>query len=195
MGSNYKNIFKKFVMPLLIVIGIWFWQQTPVHASPATVVTAYENYNCSDFGSRERAQSEFYKYSFDKYGLDGDGDGQVCEWNPSTGNWDLIAAGSGLLVGRYVGKRKRFGAYEVVPFPKGLFFDWQKRSDDRRVASFEGTNVLILILGVPVSYLLMTVLRDRVYSIGTPPSGLIATAFTVGFGLTYWIASARDNWI
>lgn len=36
---------------------------------------------------------------------------------------------------------------------------------------------------------------DHVFSIGTPPVGLIATAFVLGFGLTYWAASTRDNWI
>ena len=195
MSSSRKTFFRCIPMFLLLVIGEWSWQQSPVQAASASPVVSYVNYNCSDFGSRERAQSEFNQYTFDKYGLDRDGDGQVCEWNPSMGKWGFIAAGLGLLVGRYAGKRKKFGPESVVPFPKGLLFDWVNKGDGNRAAEFEELNLMIVGIGWWVPYYVMTILRDRVYSIGTPPAGLIATAFVLGFGLTYWAASTRDNWI
>jgi len=195
MSGSCKTVLKNTLVFLLLILGISSWQQSPVQAASASQVVSYVNYNCSDFGSRERAQSEFNQYTFDKYGLDRDGDGQVCEWNPSMGKWGFIAAGLGLLVGRYAGKRKKFGPDSVVPFPKGLLFDWVNKGDGNRAAEFDEFNLMMVGMGWWVPYYLMTILRDRVFSIGTPPVGLITTAFVLGFGLTYWAASTRDNWI
>jgi hypothetical protein len=46
-----------------------------------------------------------------------------------------------------------------------------------------------------VPYFGMTILRDRVFPIDMAPPLLVATAFALGFGLTYWAASTRDDWI
>ena len=69
------------------------------------------------------------------------------------------------------------------------------KGDGKRVAEFEELNLMIVGIGWWIPYFGMTQLRDRVYSIGMPPVGLVATAFVLGFGLTYWAASTRDNWI
>lgn len=195
MSSSYKIFLRCISMFLLLVIGTWSWQQTPAYAGSVSNVISYQDLDCSDFGTRERAQKEIGFNPQDKYGLDSDNDGVACEWNPSTTPWGWIASGLGLLVGRYAGKRKRFGSDAVVPLPKGLICDWATKLNGNRTAVFEDTNLLIVLLGGWVLYYLMTILRDRVYSIGTPPAGLTATAFVLGFGLTYWAASTRDNWI
>jgi hypothetical protein len=190
-----RNHLKVFVSLLLFMFVTLLLQQTTAHAGSTSRSVSYVSYNCEDFGTKERAQSEFNRFSFDKYGLDGDGDGQVCEWNPSTGNWGWITAGSGLILGRYFGKKKRFGADEVVPLPKGLFFDLVDKGDGKRTVQFEGITVGLPVVLWWVPYFVMTILRDRVYPISTPPAGLIATCLVLGFGLTYWAASTRDNWI
>ena len=195
MSGSCKIVLKNTLVFLLLILGTWSLQLSPVRAANTSQVLLYVNFNCADFGSRERAQSEFNKFSFDKYGLDADGDGQVCEMNSSTGKWGWIASGLGLLVGRFAGKRKRFGSESVVSFPKGLLFDWVTRGDGQRVVKFEELNLLILGLGWWIPYFGMTILRDRVYPISTPPVGLIVTSLVLGFGLTYWAASSKDDWI
>lgn len=195
MSSSYKTFLRCIPMFLLLVMGTWSWQQTPAHAGSVSNVISYQDLDCSDFGTQERAQKEIGFIPRDKYGLDSDNDGVACEWIPSTGPWGWIASGLGLLVGRYVGKKKRFGAESVVPFPKGLLFDWVSKGDGKRVAELGFVNVTIVGFGWWIPYFGMTQLRDRVFSIGMPPVGLLATAFVLGFGLTYWAASTRDNWI
>jgi len=195
MLSQFKNLYKSVAVLMLLVIGGWSWQQAPVYALTELEVMSYVDYECSDFGTRERAQSEFIKSDTDVYGLDRDGDGKACETNPSTGNWGWITAGSGLILGRYFGKKKRFGADDVVPLPKGLFFDLVDKGDGKRTVQFEGVTVGLPIVLWGVPYFVMTILRDQVYPISTPPAGLIATCLVLGFGLTYWAASTRDNWI
>jgi hypothetical protein len=178
----------------MLVLGIWSWHQPSIQAASLSNAISYQDLDCSDFGTRERAQKEIGINQSDKYGLDTDNDGVACEWNPSTGEWGWIASGLGLLVGRYVGKKKRFGPDAVVPLPKGLLFDWVFNGDDKRSAEFEITNVAIVLFGWWIPYFGMTQLRDRVYSIGMTPVGLIATSFVLGLGLTYW-AAAKKDWI
>ena len=194
MFSHYKDICKRLPVFVLIVFGAWSSHQAPIHALTASKVVSYVDYDCSDFGTKERAQSEFIKSAKDRYGLDADGDGQVCEWNPSGRNWAFFLSGVGLILGRYVGKKKRFGEDGVVPFPKGVLFDWVKDGDGKRTAEFQESNLLVLIFWW-VPYFAMTILRDRVYPIDTGPPLLIATCFALGFGLTYWMASTKDRWI
>jgi hypothetical protein len=194
MAKIQKCSYKKILSLTLLTITSWLWQQNPVHAASTSRAPAYVNYNCADFGTRERAQSEFNKFSYDRYGLDSDGDGQVCEWNPSAGKWAWGASVSGLLFGRYAGKRKRYGADGVLPLPKGLFVDWKPDGNGGREAEFEeGTIILAFMCWIP--YLAMTILRDRVYSISTPPMALALTALALGFGFTYWAASTKETWI
>lgn len=181
-------------MLTLLVIGGWSWQQAPVYALTESEVVSYVDYDCSDFGTRERAQSEFIKSDTDVYGLDRDGDGKACETNSSAWNWGWIASGVGLLVGRYAGKRKRFGAEEVVQFPKGVFFGWATNSEGKRTQQLD-VNSFSPLLTWWVPYFVMTILRDRVYPIAATPPLLIGTCFALGFGLTYWIASTKENWI
>jgi hypothetical protein len=195
MFRSYRNLRKRLLAFIFMSLGVWAWQLAPTNASSESKVASYMNYNCEDFGTRERAQSEFNKFTYDKYGLDGDGDGQVCEWNPSGRNLAGVLSGVGLLLGRYFGKRKRFGEDGVVPLPGGLFQDWTTYSDGTRKAEFEQGALGIPLLLWWVPYFVMTILRDRVYSIDTGPPLLIVTCFVLGFGLTYWVASTKDNWI
>jgi hypothetical protein len=194
MFEMFKNRFKSCFVLVLLMLGTLLWQQAPAQASSTSRAVSYVNYNCEDFGTRERAQSEFNKHRTDRFGLDRDGDGQVCEWNPSAGKWGWFAAAMGLLIGRFAGKRNRFGAEGVVPFPKGMFFDWATDREGKRTAEFEeGTLIMAFFWWVP--YFGMTILRDRVFPIDTAPPLLVATAFALGFGITYWVASSKDNWI
>ena len=190
-----KAVLKAALVFLLLILGTSSWQQSPVQAASASQVVSYVDYDCEDFGTRERAQSEFNKFTFDKYRLDGDGDGQVCEWNPSPAKLASVLSGLGLLLGRYVGKKKRFGVDGVVPFPKGLFCYWVKDIEGKRTAKFSETSVVLPAILWWVPYLVMTILRDRVYPMDAEPLLLIGTCFALGFGLTYWVASTKDDWI
>ena len=118
MLSSYKTFFRCISMFLLLVMGTWFWQQTPAHAGSVSNVISYQDLDCSDFGTRERAQKEIGFIPRDKYGLDSDNDGVACEWNPSTGPWGWIASGLGLLVGRYAGKKRDLGLKRWFLSPK-----------------------------------------------------------------------------
>ena len=195
ISSSCRNLRKRLPVLMLLLLGAWTLQLVPVDASSAFKVVSYVDYDCEDFGTRERAQSEFNKFTFDKYRLDGDGDGQVCEWNPSPAKLASFLSGLGLLLGRYVGKKKRFGADGVVPFPKGLFCYWVKDIEGKRTAKFSETSVVLPAILWWVPYLVMTILRDRVYPMDAEPLLLIGTCFALGCGLTYWVASTKDDWI
>jgi len=181
------QLLRRVLVATLICLSVGFMMPS--------VALAYGDLDCSDFGTRERAVYEFRQFPYDYHGLDRDGNGEPCEWNPSPGKWAGIASGLGLLVGRYFGKKKRFGAEGVVSFPKGLLLDWGKENDGVKTAEFQESNLFLVIFGWGVPYFVMTILRDRVYAIGVPPAGLVATTFVLGCGLTYWAASTRDNWI
>ena len=193
MLSSRRSLYKN-ILVLLLVLGTWSWQQAPARAISISNMISYQDLDCSDFGTQERAQRELTIFHVDEYGLDGDNDGVACEWNPSTGPGNWIASGLGLIVGRYAGRRKRFGSESVVPLPKGLFFDWETNYEGKRTATSNGVWGLA-VLGWGIPYFGMTVLRDRVYPIGMPPAGLIATSFVLGIGLASLLASTRDNWI
>ena len=156
--------------------------------------------DCSDFGTRERAQTEMDKYSYDRFGLDRDGDGQACEWNPSTKGWSIALGGLGLIVGRYFGKRKRNGPESVVPGIKGLFFEWERQLESDvargkpRGQSLDDLSVFFAFLGW-APWLPIVFLRDSVLPISTPPAALLAMVVALGGGVTYWIASTKEDWI
>ena len=80
-----KNRFKVALIVVgILAVGIWllvfavgyFWGE-----DDEAVVCDYDFYDCEDFWSREEAQSVFDDCGedVDVHGLDGDGDGVVCE--------------------------------------------------------------------------------------------------------------------
>jgi hypothetical protein len=86
-------------------------------ASPAA---AANDLNCTDFGTRERAQREFLKNATDIHRLDADNDGKACEWNSSSGWWVWPIAGVALVGGRIMARR-RVGDHRMVPGAQGVF--------------------------------------------------------------------------
>ena len=63
---------------LLLVFGLGYFQGDG-EVEEVAVVCDYDFYDCEDFGSREEAQDLFDSCEGDVHGLDGDGDGVVCE--------------------------------------------------------------------------------------------------------------------
>lgn len=97
-------------------------------SNPAPVHAVSRDVNCPDFGSRERAQFEMDKHSVDVYGLDGDNDGQACEWNSSTGWWSWPMASLALLGGRLIARKKK-ADHRVVPGVEGLWNNYVFHED------------------------------------------------------------------
>lgn len=170
-----------------------------VHASPSQI-SYVADLDCADFGTRERAQSELDRSGYDRFGLDGDGDGQACEWNPSTKGWSIALGGLGLIAGRYLGKRKRNGSESVVPGLKGLFFEWEPELESDvahrrpRGKDLDGTSVIFAFLGW-APWFPVVLLRDHALPISTPPVVLLAMVVALAGGVTYWIAATKDDWI
>lgn len=202
---------KKIVpVSILLVIGAWSLQHKSTFAASTERSISVIDYDCTDFGTRERAQAEFDKYKYDKvefdgdgnrilfdrYGLDGDGDGKVCELNPSMGKWGFTTSPLGLLLGRSLGRRRRLGAANTVPLPKGLIFSLEEIDlEGRKLPKFDLVNFQIVAAIWWLPYAIMTVLRDDHYSISTSPTVLLATTFLIGFIPTFLAASSTDNWI
>ncbi len=170
----------------LLFLVVCFVPLSPVLAE------SYGDLDCTDFGTRERARFEFEKHSFDRYGLDRDGNGDPCEWNPSPGMWPLAAGGAGLLIGRNLGFRKRKGSDFVVPGAKGLFMKWDHRSNGTKVPEFDETALTMAFFGW-VPWLGVVVLRDRMLPMSTTPATLLFLAAIIGAVITYLVASMTEN--
>lgn len=129
--------------------------------SPATVFAASGDLNCSDFGTRERAQVEMDSSSGDIHGLDGDNDGRACEWNGSTGWWSWPLGGAALVSGRIIARRKK-ADHRVVPGIEGLWHNYVFHEDGGADTVVDTTGFMLLAGGV-VALPIVSALRDYVF--------------------------------
>jgi hypothetical protein len=147
-------------------------------AAPAS---AANDLNCSDFGTRERAQREYLKNATDIHRLDADNDGKACEWNRSTGWWVWPIAGAALVAGRATGRR-RVGDHRMVPGAQGVVFNYEFSEDGSANKVIDRMFPLLLVAGItalPVTH----VLRDYVFPrSATPIAFYIAIGVLCGVG-------------
>ena len=141
----------------------------------ATPAAAANELNCTDFGTRERAQREYVKNATDIHRLDADNDGKACEWNDSTGWWVWPIAGASLVVGRTMGRR-RVGDHRMVPGAQGVVFNYEFSEDGSADKVIDRVFPLLLLAGLaalPVTH----VLRDYVF-----PRSATPIAFYIAIG-------------
>lgn len=154
---------------LLVSVFLCVVHSAPVHA-------AANDLNCTDFGTRERAQREYLKNATDIHRLDADNDGKACEWNGSTGWWVWPIAGLALVAGRTMGRR-RIGDHRMVLGTRGFVFNYEFSEDGRADKVLDRITPVLLFTGVaalPVT----AVLRDYVF-----PRSATPIAFYVAIGV------------
>ena len=125
---------------LLVCMFLCVVQSAPVQA-------AANDLNCTDFGTRERAQREYSKNASDIHQLDADDDGKACEWNGSTGWWVWPIASAALVVGRAMGRR-RIGDHRMVPGAQGVMFNYEFSEDGSADKVIDRTFPLLLVAGI-----------------------------------------------
>ena len=166
------------LLAVFLVFG--FFAPNWVSASSGQYLT------CSDFGTKEKAQFEFSEHPYDLYRLDGDGDGQVCEWNPSAGYWAFGFSGVSIIFGHDLARKKLMGPEKVVPLPKGLLYEWHYTDVGTRVAKFEVDTLALGVLLFWIPWLVTVILRNYVLPNNASPFMLVATACVLGTGIVYW---------
>ena len=149
--------------------------------SPAA---AANDLNCTDFGTRERAQREYLKNASDIYRLDADKDGKACEWNGSTGWWVWPIAGVALVVGRAMGRR-RVGDHRMVPGAQGVVFNYEFSEDGQADKVLDRTTPILLLVGV-IALPVTTVLRDYVFPRSATPIAFYIAIGVLGGAGTYF---------
>jgi drug/metabolite transporter (DMT)-like permease len=150
----------------------------------ATPVRAVNDLNCSDFGTRERAQREFLKNATDIHRLDADNDGKACEWNSSTGWWVWPIAGAALVVGRTMGRR-RVGDHRMVPGAQGIVFNYEFSEDGCADKVLDRITPILLLAGVtalPVT----TVLREYIFPRSATPIAFYIAIGALGSTVAYF---------
>jgi hypothetical protein len=188
-----------------VVVGflLMFILPINIHSSVATALSQssakfqeYSDWDCSDFGTQERAQHEFNLNELDLYSLDEDDDGEACEANQRRGWWPFLVGGIGLVAGRQVGRKKRLGRSEVVTGIRGLYLKRVYVSEEdlasgiSRPTEFDETPLLLFCLG-GWTWFPMTLLRDSVLPIGTGQLTLLSLQALFAFIVTYWIAAKK----
>jgi hypothetical protein len=151
--------------------------------------------NCPDFGTRERAQHEFIKNSTDIFHLDGDNDGQVCEWNGSTGWWGWPLGSIGLVAGRFISRRKK-GDHRVVPGVEGLWHNFVFHEDGDADTVIDKTGVLLLAAGV-AALPIVNVMRDYVFPRSFTPLAInliVAVMLGIGSFAVTWQTNKIDQY-
>lgn len=178
-----------FILRALLVGGFLL----TVGASP---VSASGDLNCSDFGTRERAQREFLKSAIDIHRLDADNDGKACEWNESTGWWVWPIAGAALVGGR-VTARRRIGDYRMVPGVQGVVFNYRFSEDGQAEKVLDRVTTFLMIAGV-IGLPLTTVLRDYIFPKSSTPIAFYVAVVIVCGAASYFAAlkiSRRDLYV
>lgn len=145
---------------LLGVLGVF--ASACLLAEPTVAWASSGDLNCSDFGSRERAQFEMDKNSNDIHRLDGDADGRACEWNASTGWWGWPLSVVALVAGRFSARRRK-ADHRVVPGWRGVWQNFVFHEDGGVDTVFD--RWLVFSVGIGVTSLpLVGLLRDHVLS-------------------------------
>ena len=140
--------------------------------------------NCTDFGTRERAQHELEKSSVDIYGLDGDGDGQACEWNGSTGwvTWPVV--GVTLVLGRFTSRHRR-GDHTQLTGVEGLWHNYRFDDEGNADIEFDKVGIALLTLGGGIGLVLVDFARDSLLPRSFTPLGIWTIAAAVSFAAVF----------
>lgn len=162
---------------------------------PSMANAATGDLNCADFGTRERAQHEMEKFGSDIHGLDGDKDGQACEWNGSTGWWTWPIASLGLVAGRLVARKKK-GDHRVVPGVEGLWNNYVFHEDGGADTAVDRVGVGLLAVGV-VALPIVGFLRDVVFPQSFTPVAINGFAAVLAATIAYvvtWYTNKIDTY-
>jgi drug/metabolite transporter (DMT)-like permease len=154
-------------------------------ASPAA---AANDLNCTDFGTRERAQREFLKNTTDIHRLDADNDGKACEWNSSSGWWVWPIGGAALVGGRIMARR-RVGDHRMVPGAQGVVFNYEFSEDGQAEKVLDRTSPILLLAGV-AALPATTVLRDYIFPRSATPIALYIAIGALG-GVVAYLATLK----
>jgi hypothetical protein len=185
MNFKVRNVFK--LLGISMIFGI-FLAPHNAHASSGDL-------NCSDFGTRERAQFEFEKMSSDIHNLDGDRDGKVCEWNGSTGWWSWPLGSVALVAGRFVARRKK-ADHRVVPGIEGVWHNYVFHEDGGADTVVDKTGIVLLVVGV-LALPMTQVLRDYVFPQSFTPLGInvfVTILMAVGSFGVVWQTNKIDQY-
>lgn len=156
---------------------------------------SFGDLDCSDFGTRERAQYEFDQMDFDRYGLDRDGDNLVCEWNPSARFTPWIIGGLAFAVG-VMKSMFKLDPERRVPWSQALTHRRRPKHDkDWNVIGheikFDGDHLFeVLIggwLGGLVAWFVAVLARDRVLPRSASPVLVVSVAALAGVLLGYGV--------
>lgn len=149
----------------------------PGHAIAADV-------NCSDFGTRERAQREFEKSTVDIHGLDGDGDGRACEWNGSTGwiTWPVV--GAALVLGRFASRRRR-GDHTQLSGIEGLWHNYRFSADGDADIEFDKVGIALLMAGGAAGLVVTNLARDFLLPRSFTPAGIWTIVAVASFAAAF----------
>lgn len=162
----------------------------------ASPVAAANDVNCTDFGTRERAQLEFERSSTDIHGLDRDRDGKACEANSSTGWWPW-AIGAVALVGGRIMARRRVGDHRMVPGAQGIVFNYEFSEDGHADKVLDRVTPTLLLAGI-AALPIITVLRDYVFPRSATPIALYIAIGVLGGVVAYFATlkmSRRDLYV
>jgi hypothetical protein len=162
---------------------------------PSVALASSGDLNCDDFGTRERAQMEFEKHSTDIHNLDGEGDGKACEGNGSTGWWSFPLSSAGLVMGRYVARRKK-ADHRVVPGIEGVWHNYTFHEDGGADTVVDKTGIALLAAGI-VALPVVHVARDYVLPQSFTPLGinfLVTLLFAVGSFAVTWKTNKIDQY-
>lgn len=175
-------------MRILTAVVSFFATVFLLQPSPALALSG--DLNCSDFGSRERAQFEMNKKSFDVHRLDGDSDGKACEWNSATGWWGWPLSSVALVFGRFAARRKK-ADHRVVPGWQGLWHNYVFHEDGGADTVVDRWLPLSIGLGV-VALPVVAALRDHV--LPRSFTALVVNALAAGLlGLCAYVMTWHTN--
>jgi hypothetical protein len=141
------------------------------------------DYDCTDFGSQERAQFEFdrakYVYNekgwviqdnVDTYGIDRDSDGIACDQNPKSKTGMAWLAGLGVLAGLIGVETKEKGVFETSYL-------------------FNFDNLLVALATWWIPYVVMAFFRSHLLSAQMAPTTLFVLTFTFSASVVFALSS------
>lgn len=185
MNFRARDVLK--LLGIAMIFGIFL--------APHNALASSGDLNCSDFGTRERAQHEFEKIGSDIHGLDGDRDGKVCEWNGSTGWWSWPLGSIALVAGRFVARKKK-SDHRVVPGIEGVWHNYVFHEDGEADTVVDKTGVVLLAMGV-LALPVVNVVRDYVFPQSFTPLGinfLVAILIAGGSFAVTWQTNNIDQY-
>ena len=146
--------------------------------------------NCTDFGTRERAQRELESTRSDVHHLDGDGDGRACESNGSTGWMSWPVTGLALVVARWVSRRRR-ADHTLPPGVDGLWQNFRFDDEGEVEHRFDRVGIGLLTVGGAVGVVVTAFVRDHVLPRSFTPTAIHAITAAVAFAGIFLLDQRR----